>query len=118
MMAGTLDRAAPWIGLFAGPIAWLISTNLNYTFAAAACGWATMATALPVAVVLAGISVVGFALALWSWRRAPRGEPVDAPESQLPRKFLAGAGIISGLLFAAVILLQGAATLFIAGCAR
>ncbi len=117
-MTTWLDRAAPWTGLFAGPVAWLISTSVNYTFAVLVCGWGTMSTALPLALVLAAISLASSVLAFLSWRRQPRNEPVDSPDSHLPRKLVAGTGVLSGLLFAAVIVLQGSATLFMAGCAR
>ena len=70
------------------------------------------------------VSLMGAGLKLdtalgWrSWRRAPHDVGIDAVESYLPKKLVAAAGIFSGLLFAAVILLQGSATLFLAGCAR
>jgi hypothetical protein len=117
-MNAWIDRTAPYFALFAGPLAWIASTNLGYTFAAMSCGWSTMATALPVALGLAAISFAGAALGWRAWSMRPHDVPVDAPRSYLPRKFLAGTGIVIGLLFGAVILLQAGATLMIPGCLR
>ena len=117
-MPAWLRGAAPWIGLFSGPIAWFLSTNLGYTFSVFACGWATLATALPLTIVLAGISVAASALAQRGWQAEPRDTPIESEASYLPMKLVAGAGIALGILFGVIILLQASSTLFMAGCAR
>lgn len=103
--------------MFAGPVAWLISTQLNYSLAASLCGplGGTIGAA---AIGLILLSLAGGAVSLSYWRAQPAGLSLEDTTTRIPDKLIAGAGILMGLLFAAVIALQGSAALFLDGCAR
>jgi hypothetical protein len=111
------DDGAPAAGLFAGSIAWLISTQLNYALVGWACsagaGWVTSAAA-------AALMVVSLGGGLLSWRAWANAGPVPEPDSSIaaPRRLLAGIGVLSAALFALVIGLQGTAGLLLQGCER
>lgn len=111
------DEGAPAAGLFAGAIAWLISTQLNYALVAWVCSagarWVTPAAAT----ALMAVSLGG---GLLSWRAWANAGPAPAPDSSIasPRRLLAGIGVLSALLFALVIGLQGTAGLILQGCER
>jgi uncharacterized membrane protein YbjE (DUF340 family) len=103
--------------VFAGPVAWLISTQLNYSLAATVCGHEAVVIAV-VAMALISISLLGTAVSWWQWRAQSRVLRLEDTETQIPNKFLAGLGILLGLLFGAVIALQASALFFLDGCLR
>jgi hypothetical protein len=100
---------------FAGPVAWFVSTALNYFFAAMICGEGGRLAVLVSAVVLVLVSFASAWLSYRYWRSVP-GQSTEDPTSHFPRRMLAGIGVLSGILFAAVILLQASAAAFIASC--
>jgi hypothetical protein len=107
------DINAPWAGLAAGPLAWLLSFQGNYLLV----GWqcAGQIRVVPViAVVLALASILGSYLSWRSYRR-PIVEP--SPEDRAGR-LIAGVGAAMGLLFALGILLQAYAGVVLSGCER
>jgi hypothetical protein len=102
----------PGAGLVSGPLAWAICTQANYSLAEAFCQYQTSWLLLLSALALATLSLAG---AFVSIRSAP-----VAPSSHTgrPRQFLALVGVASGILFALIICLQGAAALALNGCER
>jgi hypothetical protein len=94
------------LGLTAGPLAWAVNTQLNYALTDWQCIHNANAT-LPAAAVLALLALGGVALSA----RALQGEPGSS-------RLLSVIGIGLGLLSAAVILAQGAASVVIDPCAR
>lgn len=107
----------PWAGLFAGPAAWAANTQLNYALAPALCPDGK-AIVLLVAVALAAIGLAAAWLSWQAWNRHGGPERQGGPHDGRPRNFLAGLGVLSGCLFAVVILAQGAAALVLDGCLR
>jgi hypothetical protein len=108
----TWARAVPWAGLFSGPFAWGISTQLLYGMADEAC---VRSVRLAPWIAL-GLVVAALAGAFVSWRS------YDAPGSDEERsrvhRFLSVIGVAVGLLFGFVILLQGMAGTIFTGCER
>jgi hypothetical protein len=104
-----------WAGLFAGPLAWGVSTQLNYVLASWQC--AHQVRIVPVvAFVLALLALLGGAL---SWRAARSGGASFKPERDTrSERFVATLGMMAAGLFALVILMQGAAGLILDGCVR
>jgi hypothetical protein len=97
-----------WIGLAVGPLTWALSTQANYALAALDCHlrWPLVSTiALCLAVAAVGAGGVSFA----AWRR--NGQT-------LAMRFVTGLSAGTGILFAAVVFMQAAATLFLTGCER
>lgn len=108
------DRSFPAAGIFAGALAWFVNTEANYALANTLCGWDVP----PVPFV----SAAALAIAVWggvlSWQALRRTEPLPAGRGGAPARLLAGIGVMSAALFAAVILIQGAAGLVFDGCER
>ena len=109
---------APWAGLWAGPGAWAVSTQLNYAITPWVC--AHKIPLVPIfALVLAAVALAG---AFLSWRAwdSPAADATEVRAGLLesPPQLLAVGGVLLGLLFALVILVHGAAGLVLNGCER
>lgn len=114
-MARVWQRGVPSAGLISGPLAWGLSTQLNYALAPFACR-----TGLPlvelVATALVVLSLLGALLSWQAWRRIHDGIDVNVPDSHAPHLMIAVIGIAAGLLFGLVVAMQGTAALFLDGC--
>jgi hypothetical protein len=116
-MSNPLRSGLDWAGLAAGPAAWAASTQGHYAAAAWTCE--RFAGLLPVsALVLAAVALAGAALSWRAWRVAGAPVAVLSEQDGRPSAFLAATSALTGLLFAAVIVMQGAAGLILAGCER
>lgn len=102
------DWRLPWAGLASGPASWAVSTQANYALVTLTCR-----TQLPLTVataaLFAAVAFAGGAASFQAWRQAARGGAA---------RFISGIGIWSGVLFGAVVLLQGIAGLILSGCER
>jgi hypothetical protein len=109
---------ASWAGLAAGPGAWAVGTQLNYALAPWIC--AHKISLVPIlALVLAAVALAGAFVSWRAWNGAAVEESeVHAAVLEAPRPFLAGVSVLLGVLFALVILTQGAAGLVLNGCER
>ncbi|WP_262297890.1 hypothetical protein [Microvirga sesbaniae] len=116
-MAGMISRGLPSAGVFAGPIAWLADTQVNY----AAVPWVCAHQVPFIPVFAAAMAVISLAGGYLSWRGYASEAPTPAPDSTgagRPHRFVALMGIAIAVLFTLVILLQGAAGLVFHGCER
>ena len=113
----TLSRA-PWAGLWGGPCAWAVSTQLNYAITPWVC--AHKIPLVPIfALVLAAIALTGAFLSWRAWNSpAADATEVRAGILEAPRQLLAVGGVLVGAFFALVILVHGAAGLVLNGCER
>jgi hypothetical protein len=106
-------RNHPAAGLIMGPAAWAVSTQAGYAAAPLICAHAAWWLSVLVAGVLASISLAGAYVSSGGFQvpdlRGSNGQP---------RLLLRGLGAGAGVLFALVILLQGAAALALSGCER
>jgi hypothetical protein len=108
-MARLIERGLPSAGLYAGPVAWLVSTQANYSLATLDCE-----VDIPIVPIVAlGLIAISLFGCFLSWR-----EPIIPWRDGHPHRFVAAIGIAMALLFALAILLQGAAGLFLSGCER
>lgn len=104
-----------WGGLLSGPLAWAVSTQLNYALVHWQCN-RQVPIVLPIALALALLSLLGGAL---SWRAKRHGGAAFKPQrTRGTEHFVADLGILSALLFALVIIMQGSAALILDGCLR
>jgi hypothetical protein len=102
-----------WAGLAAGPFAWAVSFQLNYSIA----HWQCVAKSHPAPLfsLLALLVAAGGAVLSWrAWQVPDHG--TGPPMAAHARRFLAGASAGIGALFALVILLQLVAGLVFGGC--
>jgi hypothetical protein len=110
-----LHYGTSWGGLFSGPLAWAMSTQLNYALVSWQCTHSIPIIPL-VALVLAVLSVLGGAL---SWRaRQQGGASFKSERTRDTEAFVAQLSLLSAALFALVIVMQGAASLILDGCVR
>src|SRR5437879_2894797 len=101
-MPTTLQSRFPWAGLATGPGCWAINTQAGYALVPWVCAH-HLNLVSPLAVLLALMSLGGAYLS--------RSARVVERHGEGPRRFLAGIGMAAGVLFALVILTQGAAGL-------
>jgi hypothetical protein len=114
---GALRSGVGVAGLIAGPGAWAVSTQLNYALAPLTCGRTTLIVGLP-ALALAVLAIIGGVISWAAWQPTwLRGEMFIEDDGRA-HKFVAGLGVLSATLFAAVILMQGAAALVLNGCMK
>ena len=112
-----IDHGIPSAGIFAGPAAWLLNTQINYALVPWICAHGIQL----VPFVTFGTALISLSGGLLSWRAWQASEPaprIDDPFSAQPHRLTAGLGILIAILFTAVILLQGAAGFVLQGCER
>ena len=100
------QTAMRWIWLSAGPLAWAISSEANYALAGWQCEHNINVT-LPLAIVL-GLMALGGAMGAG---RAMKSETGTG-------RLLGVIGLQLGILSAAIVFTQGAASAVISACAR
>ncbi len=116
-MAGLISRGLPSAGIYAGPVAWIASTQVNYALVPWVC--AHQVPVIPiVALVLAAVGLFGAFLSWRGYAAAPPTPQEDSTGAGRPHRFVALMGIAIALLFTTVILVHGAAGLVFHGCER
>lgn len=113
-MARLSRRGLPSAGLISGPLAWGISTQLNYALAPFVCELGVPLIEL-IATGLVLLSLAGALLSWLAWRRL-RGADLNLPGSNDPHLMVAVIGVAAGVLFGLVVTMQGSAALFLDGC--
>jgi hypothetical protein len=116
-MAGWVARGLPSAGLYAGPLAWFVSTQGNYALAPWMCANKTPVVPM-LAAILVAVSLLGGFL---SWRAFASASTV--PQSDVtgaggPHRFVAAIGIMMAVLFALAIAMHGIAGIIFNGCER
>ncbi|QFU17504.1 hypothetical protein [Microvirga thermotolerans] len=116
-MISFLRSGIPSAGIFIGPTAWLLNTQINYALVPWICAHKVGLVPL-VACIMALVSLLGGFL---SWRAFDRSSIMpraDSAGAGRPHRFTAIVGIAMAALFALVILVQGAAGVILHGCER
>ena len=116
-MALRIREGIPSAGLYAGPIAWLVSLQVKYALVPWICAHQVQLVH-PVTLASALISIAGGFLSWRAWSRASPGPPADRSGGGRPHRFVALMGVLAAALFTLVILLQGAAAFVLQGCER
>jgi hypothetical protein len=115
MAAASRHRLGPaaWLGVALGPIGWALAQQVSYLLASYGCTLARPGIVLAINAAGAVLALAGAGLSWRAWQRTPAPE-----DGRAERSFLAGLGVLLGLLFALAMLGQGAAALFFTGCER
>jgi len=116
-MMAALRTGIPSAGVFLGPVAWLINTQLNYALVPWIC--AHQVRLVPVVSLASAIvSLIGGFLSWRAFRMSPVTPEPDSTGAGRPHRFTALMGIAIAALFTAVIVLHGVAGLMFHGCER
>ena len=110
-------KQAPLIGLLVGAAAWAISTQLSYSLVSISCDSAAGFVPL-IAMISLTVAIVGGALSLPAWSADERQTVRAGGGDARPRRFFAVISVLTALVFALAILLQGVASLIVSGCQR
>lgn len=94
-----------WAGVLVAPIAWATQLMIGYALASTACA-AGGRTVLVVLTALAFAGALGGGAIAWRMRRELPDEPEEASDSAARGHFMAIAGLILSLIFAAAIAAQ------------
>jgi hypothetical protein len=116
-MRGVLRNGIDWAGLAAGPGAWALSTQGNYSIVAWACG-RPLNPVPPLALLLVLVALMGALLSWRAWHVSGADRALLFEENGKPHAFLALLSALTAVLFAAVIAMQGVAGLILTGCER
>lgn len=107
----------PSAGVFAGPLAWFVGLTAKYAAVPWVCAH-KFQLVHPMTLVALAIALAG---AWFSWRAIsgwPAEPPPDSTGAGRPHHFVAVMSALVAILFAAVIVLQGAAAFVLNGCER
>jgi len=116
-MMPSLRTGIPSAGIFLGPAAWLLNTQLNYALVPWVC--AHQVRIVPViAFAAALVSLSGGFLSWRAFRLSPVTPEPDSTRAGRPHRFTALMGIAIAGLFTLVIVLHGVAGLMFHGCER
>ena len=116
-MAGRIARGLPSAGLYAGPLAWFVSTQGNYALVPWMC--ANKVPVVPIfAAVLVAITLFSGFLSWRAFATASSAPQADVTGAGRPHRFVAAIGIMMAVLFALVIAVQGIAGVMFNGCER
>jgi hypothetical protein len=111
-----IEDGWPAAGLYVGALCWMASTQVNYMLPAVVCA---QQSSWVVPLLSFGLALITTIAGFFSWRAlAGRNSRPDPHAGGRPHRFMAIIGMSSAALFAAVILLQGAAGLVLHGCER
>lgn len=107
---------ALWFALLAGPIAWMLGLNAQYSLVRVACAKGNMLYLHAVTVLTLALALAGVWMAWREWHRAGRAWP-DEHAGILPRsRFMAMLGLLAGVLFSLAIVSQWLANVFLNPC--
>jgi hypothetical protein len=105
-----------WIGVFGGPLVWLVFLQLNYMLAPSAC-LSQNKTMLGIVTVIALFGTMASAFAAWrAWHQT--GATVQTEEGGVigRSRFMALSGIGLSVLFALVVLASAIPIIFLGAC--
>lgn len=116
-MMASLRTGIPSAGIFMGPFAWLVDTQLNYALVPWICAHQVRLVPL-VAFAAALISLAGGFLSWRAFRLSPITPEPDSTGAGRPHRFTALMGIAIAALFTVIIILHGVAGIMFHGCER
>jgi hypothetical protein len=116
-MTSFIRTGIPSAGIFIGPTAWLLNTQINYALVPWICAH-PMPLVPAIAIALTLLSLAGGFVSWRAYERAPMTSEPDSSGAGRSHRFTSLMGIAIAILFALVILTQGAAGLVLHGCER
>lgn len=114
-MIRAFQAGTSWGGLLAGPLAWGVSTQLNYALVEWQCEHRLPVIPLAAAVLVL-LAMAGGALSWRAWRSG--GASFKSEREPETERFVAMLGMLTAALFALVVAMQGMASLILDECTR
>ena len=112
-----MRRTAPlWYALLAGPLAWMLGLNADYSLVRVACAKGTMLPLHLVTLVTLLLAASGGLVAWREWRRDGAEWPGEEATVLERSRFMSVVGLMASALFSLAILAQWAAKLFLGPC--
>lgn len=107
---------ALWTGVLAGPIAWALQFQINYSLVQTACDSGNK-LALHLVTLAALLAVAGGAVAAWRiWKRLPEGSRDQGDAHQARARFMALSGLAMSAFFAVLIVATEIPNLVLRAC--
>jgi hypothetical protein len=108
--------ASLWFSMLAGPVAWMLGLNADYSLVRVACAKGTMLPLHLVTLATLALAVAGGLVAWRDWQRAGREWPGEAGTTLDRSRFMSVVGLMGSALFALTIVAQWLAKLFLDPC--
>lgn len=105
-----------WVAVLAGPLAWMLGLNAEYSLVAVACAKQSLVSLHLVSLATLLMSVGGGLLAWREWQRAGAELPGEEGGTIPRSRFMAAVGLLGSGYFSLVILAQWIANLFLNPC--
>jgi nicotinamide riboside transporter PnuC len=108
--------AALWFAVLAGPLAWMLGLNAEYSLVRVACAKDSMLYLHAVSLLTLLLALAGGWVAWREWKRSG-GEWPGEEGGTIPRsRFMAALGLLASALFSLTILAQWVASFFLNPC--
>lgn len=115
-LRGGRGIAALWFAVLAGPAAWMLGLNAEYSLVRVACAKNSMLYLHAVSLATLLLALAGGWVAWREWRRTGR-EWSDERGGTIPRsRFMGALGLLASALFTLTILAQWIASFFLNPC--
>src|SRR5688500_12554533 len=108
--------AALWFAVLAGPLAWMLGLNAEYSLVRVACAKQNMLYLHAVSVATLLLAAAGGWVAWREWRRTRHGPDEEAGSTLARGRFMASLGLLASALFSLTILAQWVASFFLNPC--
>lgn len=105
-----------WFAMLAGPVAWMLGLNAEYSLVRVACAKQNMLYLHSVSLLTLLLAVAGGLVAWREWKRVGREWPDEEPDAISRSRFMVALGLLASALFSLTILAQWAANLFFNPC--
>lgn len=109
--------AVLWFALLAGPLAWMLGLNAQYSLVRVACAKDNMLYLHAVSVLTLLLALAGGWVAWREWKLTGRHGPDEEAGGTLARsRFMVGLALLASALFGVAILAQWVANFFLNPC--
>jgi hypothetical protein len=115
-LRGGRGIAVLWFAVLAGPLAWMLGLNAEYSLVRVACAKDTNLSLHLVSLATLLLALAGGWVAWREWKRTGRRWPGEAGGPLARSEFMAAIGLLTSALFSLAIVTQWVASLFFNPC--